>query len=100
MQGGSFGAKALLSEPILSSVLNGKNFEAVTVNLVEMLGKAFYGGKYALRHVARCGGLILFDVLLNFYRVSERRFDSVYLHGGGGSSRFLPQDRSPRAAFL
>ena len=66
---------------------------------MRMLGKAFHGGEYALRHAACCRGLILFDILPNFDEVGDSRLGPDYSHDGGGSSRFLPQERSQRAVF-
>ena len=99
-QGGSIGARTLLFESILNSTKNSKNSETVAVNWVRMLGMPFNGGEYALRNARRCGGMILFDVLPDFGEVNEDRLDSDYSHGGGGNSRFLPQDRNQRATFL
>ena len=84
----------------MNSAKNSKNSETVAVNWVRMLGKLFYGGEYALRNAGRCGGMIPFDVLPDYDEVNEDRLDSDYSHGGGGNSRFLPQDRNQRATFL
>jgi len=84
----------------LNSAKNSKNSETVAVNWVRMLGKLFYGVEYALRNAGRCGGMIPFDVLPDYDEVNEDRLDSDYSHGGGGNSRFLPQDRNQRATFL
>jgi hypothetical protein len=104
-------------------VQNGKNGEAIPVNpvgndiwcarhdefasfrfaagpaKVGMLGEAFHGREDSLRHAACCRGLILLDVLANFGEVGDGRFGPNYSHDGGGSSRFLPQERSQRAVF-
>jgi hypothetical protein len=115
--------RILLFGSILSGVQNGKDSQAVPVNPVRndircarhdelacfwltsgaaemgMLGKAFNGGEYALRHAARCCGLIPFDILPNFDEVGNGRLGPDYSHDGGGSSLFLPQERSHRAVF-
>lgn len=66
---------------------------------MRMTGKAFHGGEYTLRHAACCCRLIPFDILPNFDEVGDRRLGPDYSHEGGGSSRFLPHERSHRAAF-
>jgi hypothetical protein len=43
--------------------------------------------------------LIMFNVSPNFDEVSNGRLGPDYSHDGGGSSRFLPQERSHRAVF-
>lgn len=115
--------KTLLLSSVLSSMQNSKDCETVSVNSVgnnigrachdefacfwfaagaaemRMLGKAFHGGEYALRHAACCRGLILFDVLPNSDQIGDGCLSPDYSHDGGGSSRFLPQERSHRAVF-
>jgi hypothetical protein len=43
--------------------------------------------------------LILLDKLANFDEVGDGRLGPDDSHHGGGSSRFLPQERSQRAVF-
>jgi hypothetical protein len=43
--------------------------------------------------------LIPLDILPNFDEVSDSGLGPDYSHDGGGSSRFLPQERSQRAVF-
>jgi len=63
-----------------------------------MLGKPFYGNENALSQSARGHGLVLVDIVADFDKVGDGRFGPDYSHDGGGSSRFLPQERNQRAA--
>jgi hypothetical protein len=59
-----------------------------------MLGKPFHGIENPLSQSARSHRLVLLDILPDFDEVGDGRFGPDYLHHGGDSSRFLPQDRS------
>ncbi len=107
---------------MLGGVQNGENADAASVNpvgnniwytlhnefarfgfaarmtKVGMLGKPFHRLENPLSQSACRCGLILFDVLPDFDEVGDGCFRPDYLHDGGGSSRFLPQERSQRAA--
>jgi hypothetical protein len=112
----------LLFWSTLGGVQNGKNAQSAPVNpigndirrarddefacfgfaarmtKVWMLGKPFHGIENSLSQSARGHRLILFDKLPDFDEVGDGRFGPDYSHDGGGSSRFLPQERSQRDA--
>jgi hypothetical protein len=63
-----------------------------------MFGETLHGEKNALSQSERSHRLIKFDILPDFDEVGDGRFGPDYSHDRGGSSRFLPQERSHRDA--
>jgi len=106
----------------LGGVQDGENAKAASVNLIGndigcarhdefarfgfaarmtkvwMLGKPFHGIENSLSQSARGHRLVLLDILPDFDEIGDGRFGPDYSHDGGGSSRFLPQERSQRDA--
>ena len=64
-----------------------------------MLSKTLDRDENAPREPARSCQLILLYIFANFRQVGDSRFGPDYSHDGAGSSRFLPHERSQRAAF-
>jgi hypothetical protein len=65
---------------------------------MRMFDKPFHRIDDALGQSAGSHRLIKFEILPNFDEVSDGRFGPDYSDDGVGSSRFLPQERSHRAA--
>lgn len=66
---------------------------------VRMLCQAFRRPNNAFGDSARCLRIILLDILSDSYEVGDSSAGPDYSHVGGGSSRFLPQERSQRAVL-
>lgn len=66
---------------------------------VRMPGEPLDGSENPLSQPAGGFGFVLCDELLNLDEVRDCRGGPNYSHDGGGSSRFLPHERSQRAVF-
>ena len=66
---------------------------------VGMPGQSFYRNENPLGRSAGGFGFVLLDITSDVDEVGDSRLGPDYSHDGGGSSRFLPHERSQRAVF-
>ena len=66
---------------------------------MRMLGESFRRVNNAFRQSTGGFRFILLNILANLNEVGDSGVGPDYSHDGAGSSRFLPQERSQRAAF-
>jgi hypothetical protein len=73
---------------------------APRVTEMRMARKPLDGSKNLSGHATSGGGLVLFDVFMDFDEIRDCGRGPNYAHGGGGSGCFPPQERSHRETLL